>query len=378
MINPTILLRLPDKLTSRISLRKTPQKPRLLLMIPLPEHRDNSIGRLLGAVKRNAREQMMHHMVVNNMMKEMASNEPEIPIHSGQRPARKRPRRIRVVRDVAVRVVQIRNRDQPVMNPHIRHEVEQGHLEQSDLLSEVPNGGTDEEKTKVGDRNQVPLVLGPEGTRWVEVASAPLVSEPAVPFALDGAALCARCYVEAEVHLPPGELVHEKTEEGVDGGIFEVLQPGGEVAGAALVVLVCPGDEGRVALGVVCVAVVARVGDFPAEVGDQQEGVQGPADDVVDERVRREGAVAAFVREDPDAGADAALGEAVGGPGEDAQGLRGDQVDLERGVEEHAGVEEVPGDIGAGDGERAVEAVLGDCIADCFEGEFLGFGGLRG
>lgn len=106
--------------------------------------------------------------------------------------------------------------------------------------------------------------------------------------------------------------------------------------------------------------------------------MQGPADDVVDEGVRREGAVAAFVREDPDPRADAALGEAVGGPGEDAQGLRGDQVDLERGVEEHAGVEEVPGDIGAGDGERAVEAVLGDCIADCFEGEFLGFGGLSG
>ncbi len=105
--------------------------------------------------------------------------------------------------------------------------------------------------------------------------------------------------------------------------------------------------------------------------------MQGPADDVVDQGVGGEGAVAAFVREDPDPRADAALGEAVGGPGEDAQGHGGDQVDLQRSVEEHAGVEQVSGDIGAGDGERAVEAVLGDCIADCFEGELLGFGSLR-
>ncbi len=268
MINTTTLLGLAHILTSSISLHKTPQEPTLLLMILIPQHGDNRIRRLLGTIKRNAREQMMHNMVVNNMMKEMATNEPEIPIDSGQRPARKRPRRIRIVRYIPVRVVQISNCNKPMMNPQIRYEVDQEGLEQPDLLRQEPDGAADKEKPEIGDCNQVSLVLGPEGTGWVEVACALLVSEPAASFTLHGAALGACCYVEAEVHLPPGELVREEAEKGVDGGVFKVLEPRGEVARASLILLVCPGDKGRVALGVVCVAVVARVGDFPAEVGD--------------------------------------------------------------------------------------------------------------
>jgi hypothetical protein len=111
--------------------------------------------------------------------------------------------------------------------------------------------------------------------------------------------------------------------------------------------------------------------DLPGEVGDEQDRVQRPADDIVDSLVWREGAVAALVGEDPDAGAGAALEEAVKDPGEDAEGERGEVVDLQGEVEEDSGVDEVADYVGAGDEEGAVEAVRGDGIADFLEGEFL-------
>jgi hypothetical protein len=84
--------------------------------------------------------------------------------------------------------------------------------------------------------------------------------------------------------------------------------------------------------------------------------------------------MAAFVREDPDSGADAALQKTVSGPGEDAEGLRGKKsVDVQGEVEEDGGVEEIAEDVGRGNEERAVETVLGNSIFDCRQSYFFFF-----
>lgn len=84
--------------------------------------------------------------------------------------------------------------------------------------------------------------------------------------------------------------------------------------------------------------------------------------------------MAAFVCEDPDSGADAALHETVGGPGEDAEELRGKEgVNVQGKVEEDGGVEEIADDVGRGNEERAVEAVLGNRIFDCLQSYFFFF-----
>jgi hypothetical protein len=255
-----------------------------------------------------------------------------------------------------------------VVHPEVGNEVDEESLEQTNLLTEVPDSRAHEQKTEIRNRNEMALRLGPQRPRGIKVA---VGLEPARALSLDRTALGSRSDIEEEVRLPPGELVREQAGKRVDGCILEHLEPLGEVARFACDVLFSPGDERRVLLRVVCVAVVARVRDLPGEVGDEQDRVQRPADDIVDALVRGEGTVAALVREDPDAGAGATLEEAVEDPGDDAEGERGEVIDLQGEVEEDPGVDEVADYVGAGDEEGAIEAVRGDGIADFLEGEFI-------
>jgi hypothetical protein len=255
-----------------------------------------------------------------------------------------------------------------VVHPEVGNNVDEESLEQTNLLTEVPDGRTHKQQTEIRNGNEMALRLGPQRPRGIKVA---VGLEPARALALDWTALGSRGHIEKQVRLPPGELVREQADERVDGGVLEHLEPLGEVAGLARDVLLGPGNKRRVLFRVVCVAVVARVRDLPGEVGDEQDGVQRPADDIVDALVRGEGAVATLVGEDPDSGAGAALEEAVEDPGEDAQRQGREVVDLQGEVEEDSGVDEVADYVGAGDEEGAVEAVRGDGIADFLEGEFL-------
>jgi hypothetical protein len=112
-------------------------------------------------------------------------------------------------------------------------------------------------------------------------------------------------------------------------------------------------------------AMVAVVRVLPAEVGDHQERVKGPSGDIVDLAVEREGTVAALVSQDPDAGAEKSLDEAVDHPGSDTEGRVGDAGDVcEGGPDEGRNHGKVAEDIVVGCEERGLEAVRGDGILD--------------
>lgn len=101
--------------------------------------------------------------------------------------------------------------------------------------------------------------------------------------------------------------------------------------------------------------------------------MQEPAHNVVEHTVRREGAVAGLVAENPDARQHQALGIAVGNPstGTQQRVLDGGNVGQGSPAERKShGV--VTDDIGHGVGRRGLEAVSGDCITDGLDvGELL-------
>ena len=76
-------------------------------------------------------------------------------------------------------------------------------------------------------------------------------------------------------------------------------------------------DEDGVLLNVAVVTVVSRVSDLPREVRHHKQGVNSPANGVVQHGVGRESAMATLVTDNPDSNADAALKKSVGSPGTD-------------------------------------------------------------
>lgn len=123
------------------------------------------------------------------------------------------------------------------------------------------------------------------------------------------------------------------------------------------------GDKHGVLLHVVCVSVVARVAEFPAEEWDHQHGMQEPADSRVDIEIRRERVVAAFVGQNPEAGEEAALDEAVERPERDGDCPWCVELgEQDSGVEQDADGYEVADHVGHGANERALEALCRDSV----------------
>ena len=71
-----------------------------------------------------SREQMVDNMIVSNIMHQMLASKPQPTIDCGGSAAQERPRLRLVFRNVGVRVVQVRDSDDPVVHPEIRHHVQ--------------------------------------------------------------------------------------------------------------------------------------------------------------------------------------------------------------------------------------------------------------
>lgn len=246
------------------------------------------------------------------------------------------------------------------MDPEVGDGIEEEHVPASDDSGAVVDHARGDEEANVGDKDPEALAGAEDGAHGVEVALGP----PAGGFALE--AVGAAGDVEEEVGLPAEELVGEEADEGDDGGVLEEVVLDADAEDAALLVLgLGAGHESHVLLHVAGEAVVAGVGVLPREVGHEEEGVGGPADDVVDAGVQGEGAVAALVGEDPETRAHEALDEAVGDPGGAADARVLDAGDVgDGGVGQRRDEEGVPHEIRARDPERGLEAVGGDGVAD--------------
>lgn len=117
------------------------------------------------------------------------------------------------------------------------------------------------------------------------------------------------------------------------------------------------GDEDGVLFNVAVVTVVSRVSDLPREVRHHKQGVNRPANSVVQHRVCRESAMATLMTDNPDSNADAALEKSVGNPGTDPLCGGRQEIDMKSCIYEHSRVNEVAGKVGEGLDRRAFKAV---------------------
>lgn len=202
---------------------------------------------------------------------------------------------------------------EPVVDPEVRDGVEEEDGGDVKDLSGLVQGSEGDGEAKVGNGNEDGLVGTENGTGGVEVAD---VEETAEGTNLTLLAALASGGVEEEVHLPSEELVADEVDKLEDRGVLEKLvkvdaAEQGLLGGLGL----SGGNESHVLLHVAGEAVVTVVRELPGEVGNEEEGVEHPADAVVQLGVLGKGAVAALVTQDPDTGADESLKEAIDHPG---------------------------------------------------------------
>lgn len=316
----------------------------------------------------NLREKVVDNVVGDDVVEQVSANPAKVAVDGGKRALDVGPRLGLVVVHLGVVVVEVGDGHEPVVDPHVRHDVEE-----SNRLPPVDGGAVVQSargqgQAQVGESNEDSLV-GPEyGRGGLEVAK----TEPTRSLALQ-AALAGRG-VGQEVRLPSDQLVEEQLDCLDDGGVLEEIGVNVQVREAlARSVGKSLGHEGHVLLHVAGEAVVAVVAELPAEVGDEERGVHGPAHDVVELGVDREGAVAALVAQDPDADTDEALDVAIGDPGGGAPERvldLGDVGQSRPAQGEGHGI--IADDIAHGAGDRGLEAVLWDPALDGLDiGEFL-------
>lgn len=262
-----------------------------------------------------------------------------------------------------------------MVDPEVGDEVPDEHVVPAEVVSEVEEGSGGKGDTDVADDDIGGLLVVEDGGGGVEVVDTTaetVVAALATSLALALVVVVAGDVGE-EVVGPADELLAEEHEEGVGGSLLgQLSQLVGHASEAVGLLLAGAGHEDHVTLDVAGGLVVLGVGVLPAEVGDEQGGVEDPAGEVVDEVGLGEGAVAALVGDDPEAGAEEALEDGVDGPETGAERgggdvLRGDEV-----VEEVEGGGEaghVSEDVGVALQGGALEAVLGDGIADVLDGE---------
>jgi hypothetical protein len=262
-----------------------------------------------------------------------------------------------------------------VVDPEVGDEVPDGHVGPAEARAEEVKSGGGEGNANIGEDNLPGILLLVQGAARVKVVDAAAV---AVVLALAAALALALVVVVAgdvghEVVGPADELLGEEHDEGVNGGLLgqlsELVDGAAETGG---VLLAGAGDEDHVALHVAGGLVVLAVGDLPAEVGDEEGRMKEPSGDIVDHPAVGEGAVAALVGNDPEAGAEEALEDGVETPKGGASGrvgneLRGNVVvpDGEGGSQASHVAQDVAVTLDGG----PLEAVLGDGVADILDCE---------
>lgn len=243
---------------------------------------------------------------------------------------------------------------EPVVNPEVGDNIEQSNLPSSHLSGQVVERTADNQEADISNGNQVCLGVGEEGAERVEVA----VAEHLGAVCLLGQALASSADVEHQVSLPSKQLVSHKgdgiVERSLLNQLLDLLKHGRH---PVLTLLLSRRNEDGVLLNVAVVTVVSRVSDLPREVRHHKQGVNSPANGVVQHGVGRESAMATLVTDNPDSNADAALKESVGNPGTDPLCGGRQEIDMKSCIDEHSRVNKVAGKIGEGLDRRALKAV---------------------
>ena len=263
---------------------------------------------------------------------------------------------------------------QPVVDPEPGNNVpNEDSLEAIDLADESKNGESDG-KTKVTEEDQLLVLALVKRAVGQEVAdTAAEAVEPAGTLALGLLVVVVVAGdVEEEVHGPASNLLTDHVDGGVDGSLlheFVHLVDGSASAGSED--LTGLGDEDHVTLHVAGGLVVLAVGDLPGEVGDEESRVAEPTNEVVQGLAVRERLVTALVGKNPETGTDETLNDSVESPQTPTNGVGGNVLGSDKFVEKVEGADEsddVTGNVVEASGSRALEAVLGNGIADVVDG----------
>lgn len=308
----------------------------------------DGIGGLVGVVKGNRGHVVVQDVGLDDAVQQVTADEAHLTIDGGGSATDKVPLLGSVVRQRGVGVLQegdgncgrdkrsvsgnfcncfrhegILRLTEPVVDPKVWDAVPDGHVVPAKGAAEVVEGAEGEDQANVADEDVLGVLGLVQRAGRVKVVD---TAAQAVVLALATALTLALVEVVAgdvgeQVVGPADELLHDQHEESVGGRLLgQLRQLVDHLADASGVLLAGPGEEDHVALHVAGGGVMLVVGDFPAEVGDQQGGVEEPAGDVVDEAGVGKGAVAALVGNNPEAGAEEALHDGVDGPESAADG----------------------------------------------------------
>lgn len=171
-----------------------------------------------------------------------------------------------------------------MVDPKVGNEVPDQEVMPAKVVAEVPESTGGQSNTNVTEHNQVGVLVLEQGCAGVEVVDTTTI---AVVLALATALTLLLVVVVAgnigqEVIGPSNELLAEKHHEGVNrsllGQLGEFMD---ELAEASGLLLASARHEDHVTLHVAGGFVVLAVGHLPAEVGNEQRGVNDPANDVV-------------------------------------------------------------------------------------------------
>lgn len=335
----------------------------------------DGLGGLVGVVEGDGGDVVVEDVGLDDAVEEVAADEAELAVNSRGGTTDEVPLLSGVVGERGVGVLEVGDGNEPVVDPEVGEEVPDEHVGPAEGVAEVDEGGDGDGDADVGNNDPGSLTLVIEGRAGVEVVD---TGEPAVLLALATALALLLVVVVAgdvghEVVGPADELLTEKVDEGVDGGLLGQLgKLVSELADAGSLLLAGAGNEDHVALDVAGGLVVLAVGELPREVGDEKGGVEDPADGVVNQPGRRESLVTALVGKNPETGAEETLHEGVQAPENDTGSLGGNVLGSDIVVPEVEGdaeVDAVADDIGQAAKSRTLVAVLGDGITDVLDGE---------
>lgn len=343
----------------------------LVLVVKLAEQRADGLGRLVGVVKGNAREQVVNAVSSDDAVEEVLVNPSKVAVDGAEVAEGKVPGAFGVVRHIGVGVVQVGNGNEPVVHPEVRLSVQEADHLPADLLRGKVQDVAHDGQSEVRQDDEDGLARDEENAPRVKVAAA--LVEPARLVVVANTALLSGRNVEKQVRLPAKELVEQQLR-GIDdrsvlGEFVQSVDRDLELRGHVLLRL---GDEDEVLFNVAGEAVVARVRKLPGKVGHQQEGVTEPANRVVEHTVLGKGSVAAFVGEDPNTRKDESLGEAVENPSGSANPEGFNSWNLQACPSQDGNENDVPRHIAHGNGHRGLKTMRRDGLLDVAEGRALG------
>ena len=331
-------------------------------------------GGLVGVVEGDGADVVVEDVGLDDAVEEVGADGPEVAVDGRGGAAGERPRLRAVVREGRVRVLQVGDGHEPVVDPEVGRDVPDGEGGGAVGVREGGEGGEREADAEVAEEDEVFVLALEEGARGEEVVDA---GPPAVllaeAFALGLAVVAVvACHVGEQVGGPAAELLLDEVDERRERGLLdELVQLVREPAPSRGVFVARRGHKHHVPLKVARGFVVLAVRDLPGEVRDEQQRVADPPDGVVEGLGRRERLVAALVGQDPQARAEEALDEGIQCPESASCQLRrngfGGDVVVEE-VEGYGQRDQIASHVCEAPRSGPLVAVSGNGITDLFDG----------